>query len=291
MDSKLVENEKLKIKFKYDFGKNYPTIIKMDSHGWIYLGDGEAIFKFDKTGNLNKKIIVSKEVLSQSKFIDFTVTDEGVVGNKFYLNIDNKIIGIDSNSNVIFNSEGGVLLRLNKDNFYTDFQSYDKVNDVTLNRIRVLNKIGGNYFYPIKADLGGSNFEIIDDNIMLFSSENILYILPTDTTKVVIRKKINIPEDDRTWFLGKTDGLYAFRKNNFKEKVDIIYIFDNAFNLIKTSKVNVSYAEIAEGFRNNDDYLLDFPSGNIYYYSSNENIYYLRNTDKGTFLYDLSISL
>ena len=176
IDSSIYKKERLKIQFNYNFGKNYPTIIKMDSLGWVYLSDGETIYKFDKKGNLNKKVIVSQKILSESKFLDFTVSNQGK-GEHFFLSIDNNVVEIDSESNVVFNSEGGALIRSNKDKIYTNFQSFDKVNNVTLNRIRVLNKTGAHYFYPIKADLGSSNFEIIEDNVMLFSSENIFYIL------------------------------------------------------------------------------------------------------------------
>lgn len=260
----------------YDFSNSYPNNLKTSEKN-IYVGDGKSIFRFDYEGKLINKITLPN---SLNGFIDFASYE--LEKTIFYATWNGKITCFDEKGQIIYNTGSGDLVRIdNKGNAYTIYQEYDKKKDKVVNTIKIIDLKGNSTNYITKSDLGCLNFEVINNSIMLHASDGRFYILPLDSNYEENSYPIHGLNDERVWFLGMSGENYLFRTFEYQGRKDMIHYYDLKFNPIKIEPLNFSFNEIVSEQRNDNDFLMDNPTA-IMYASHDRNIYFLRNTNKGS---------
>lgn len=266
------------IYLNYDFSKSYPNNLRVTEKN-IYVGDGKFIYRFDYKGSLLNKISLPN---SLDGFIDFAPYE--LDKTIFYATWNGKITCFDEKGQIIYISGSGDFVKIDSKGIaYSIYQEYDKEKDKILNKIKIIDPKGNSTNYTTNYDLGCLNFEVINNSIMLHSSDNRFYILPLDRN--LEEKSYNLKglNDERVWFLGMSGNNYIFRTFEFEGRKDKINVYDLYFNHKRSELLNFSFDEIVFEQRKDEDFLMDNPTATMYA-AYNNNIYFLRNTTKGSYI-------
>lgn len=272
------------IGLNYLFSRNYPYSLKLTRKG-IYLGDGDFIYQFDFNGQLLAKINLPNKLIS---YLDFNVFEQQN-DTYFYVIWNGELSCFDTNMKIVYQVSGcGDIVRIDNNGVaYSNPQVYNKEKNQVVNKIKVIQRSGLSSEYPTNKDLACLNLEIIDSNIMLHASDGKFHILPTDPYRADQSIELKGLEE-RVWFLGKLDSYYIFRTFDFENKRDVIHFYDSGLNLFETQILDEPLKDVVKEQLEDEDFLMDNPSATIYAYTNNR-IYYLRNTNKGTFISELKI--
>lgn len=267
---------------KYDFMGNYPTSMKVTLKN-LYVASGTFIYQFNFDGEFMNKFKLPKEL---EGFVDFNVYESKGALLLFAI-WNNNLYCFGINSQIIYVASGvNDFVRLDRFGVaYSNYQEYNTENNQVINKIKVIKQNGAiENFSPVK-NLPTLNIEVIDDIILFHASDGKFYMFPLFSDKKECEKKLS-SLDGQVWFLGKVRNYYVFKTFDFENKKDVIHFFDSKFDLIKSEILNLSFEDVVKEQRENGDFLMDTPSGVMYAYN-NENIYYMRNTKKGTCIYKL----
>nr|WP_294791466.1 hypothetical protein [uncultured Mucilaginibacter sp.] len=277
------------INLKYDFKKNVPIALKVARSGDLFVGDGQSIYRFNSSGAFMAKSNVGAIISRDLHYIDFYVDNEDE--NLIYVAAFKKLIGFNfkTKQKTFEASFPGSSINFANSKFYTQYQQYDEKNNIVLNKIWVMDMTGKGWPYASKVDFSGENFQIVNTDLFILNADSTLYKISTITSSLTRIAKIKLPYDSPVIFLGSLQRKYLYKIHDYKLKIDYIYVFDEHFRFLKKEAVPLAYRDISKSFREyeNGDWLADYPSGNIYTYNGSD-IYLMRSTIKGTFIYKLS---
>jgi hypothetical protein len=271
------------------FKEHQPNIVRFRENVF-YVGNGQKILQFNFTGGFIKEFSIPDQIAQEGFFTDFVPMDSN---GTFLVSINGGLYKISSDNGELLSSKFGELIRTDDSgNIITTFQDYDSVKNAVKNGIRFFNlNTRKQYAYPISDDLGAYNFELINDVILLVAEDKYIYSLPIDTTKQVVTKPLN-GDFERVLFLGQHRNYYVTLAHDYKTKTDKLFFYDVNFNFIAEGDLALPLDELNLKVKGDDDFLTDFPSGNIYAYNKGQNlIYYLRNKQIGPCLYSIEDNL
>lgn len=278
------------ILLKYNFGKRFPISFIISKSGHYYVNDGYGLFVFSNTGELSKKIILPLKITGDILFQEFLISDDE---QTVYINHDNHILAYDIKANKIsseINSYGTGLQMDSTGTFYMHYQDHDIKTNQIVNRIRVISRLGKGIDYPTKTDVAAESFLVAHSKIFFYTSDNhLIHCLPVISLAgklKAVHKKINLPYGLPVVMLGSINKDYYFRHSDYDSHSDTISRFNGNFQLVKRSIVKLDYNQLNQEYRNSD-FLTDWPSGNIYSYDGGNGIYFIRNTKKGTYVFNL----
>ena len=277
---------------KYTFRTHYPISFKISKSGNIIAGDGHLLFVFDSNGNFKKKVTVPGTQYGPLLFSDFYIDDKNP--NICYVSIDRHIVGFDMvNGKEKISLQGyGESVRVdNAGNFYSLYQTYDGKENSVKNKLRVIKRDGTSFDYSINADLLAESLEIVASRIMFYTWESrLFYSMPVVGKEYgkIEQHKLELPLGKPVRFIGIENNKYIFQYFDYKQKKDVLAFFDASFKFLYKQDVKLDEKDIAVGFKNQNtcDCSAQFPSGNIYSFGNNE-VFVMRNTNKGTFIYPL----
>jgi len=277
----------------YNFNRHLPLTFDVSKSSAIIVGDGHCIYKFDASGKLVLRAEVPNTNYASAIFTKLTVDNENenictveIAGHIIAFNIlskkvlsDVKIYGSDAKKDL-------------NGNYYSLFQYYQEKKDHVENKLKVVEPNGESYNYNTSIDLGADNFQIINNNIVLYvQNQQSIYFLPAAGKNYghVTPIKTNLPDDKPVKTLGMVDNKYIFQYFDYNKKEDVINIYDGKMQFVKQATLQFNLNELSGLYRSQDngDWLSEFPSGNIYMYSNNS-VYLMRTTKKGTFIYKLN---
>jgi hypothetical protein len=277
----------------YNFSRHLPLTFDISKSSALIVGDGHFIYKFDASGKLVLKTEVPNTNYESAIFTDLKLDKESdnictfaLSGHQVTFDILNKKVLADLKiyGNTAKKDANGV--------YYSLCQHFSEKKNVVENKLKVIEKNGKSYDYATTIDLGADNFQIINNNIVLYvQNEQCVYFLPVVGRNYgrITKIKTDMPDDKPVKMLGMVANKYLFQYFDYKKKKDVLNIYDEKMQLAKQVALEFNAAELSNLYRiqDNGDWLTEFPSGNIYNFS-NGGIYFLRTTKKGTFIYKLS---
>jgi len=279
------------ITLRHNFIKIPPYHFYVTKKGNIYVEDNSDVLEFTPEGTFKARI---KLPLVKSYFLgSFIISDDEHEIYYFSADRPTALIGYNLTTHKIFYKsvyKGCTILRTDKNGvFYSMYQDYPNgTGNPVQNLIRVFDKSGRNYAYPTSLNLEASNVEVIGSNLAIFTSDQTFNLLPVINQKNQKPARIKLPGLSSYYgkLLGVINNKYIFCDHSDKTDKDRIDVYDSNFKRLKSYPLDFLFSEtIARD--NEGDLHSDFPSGNIYQYDNNNHIYFMRNTMKGTFIYNL----
>jgi hypothetical protein len=267
------------VELKYKFEKHYPISLKI-SNDKIFVATSKCIYVFSSKGAFFKKINIPKSIPGVVDFAVYESPNETL----FYVLCSGTVFCFNQNAEVLYSNNAKALsLKIDKlGNVYYISQKYEQKIDSVFNILSYIDKKGASKIVYPNYDLGTFDFEIVDSSIMFINSSSIFVGKSTSTGKEIANKSIDGLKE-RVWFQGKVENYYIFREFDYQKKVDHIIIYDSNFKLHFDYVLNYSNKNLVKEQRFDSDFLFDYPSGNIFCFDG-KNVYYLRNTTKGSFV-------
>jgi|GEM_PF-2293866 len=277
---------------KYNLTQNPPITFYESKSKEIIIGDGHLIYKFSSDGRLLLKFVIPN---TNAKGKIFTgITGDYTNDNNCFIEQSTQLLVFDfitRKINSVVNTYGEHAQRDSAGNYYSLYQYFNEKENVVENKMKVISNNGKVFTYDTSIDLGADNFQIIKNDIVMYvPNSRSIFLLPIVGINYGKIKtiKANLPDDKTVRYLGEVNGKNIFQYFDYKKKTDIFCFFDDKMKLIKKQALSLPFEPISEIFKKQDDgdWLTEFPSGNIYSFN-NKKIYMMRNTEKGTFIYDL----
>lgn len=259
----------------YSFEKEYPHAFKFYKDK-IIIGNGHELVGFNRSGEEISRIVLPATFLSGGGFLDFLPLSD----TSYLITIYGKLYEVTPKAQELLNPNFGESLKGGSSIALTAFQEIDTVNDVTINGIKIFDLVANRIFnYPTKRDLGTYNFEMIDGDIALCTSDHTFCLLPMDTSKET--RIFDISFEDYYSFLGMNQGNFVFLTRDYEKKEDHLHFYDTAMKFVKEGILDVSYNDISSVVKSDDSFYMEAPFGNFYSFDKESNkIFAFRFTQK-----------
>lgn len=265
----------------YSFNNKMPTSFKITTNH-IFVGDGEQIYKFSKTGKFINTIQLPTGLEGFVKFSVLLIEEEF----NFYTIWNGILTHFKSDGEILNQIECGDIIEVNKmGKVYTHIQEYVVSLGELIDRIKVINPDGTIDNLNNNIDFSTLNIVSVDSEIMLHTADNMFYIIEDESNSVVF-KKIIAPSNLEVWFLGKIDSFFVFKTYNDTYKTDELFFYDDNFILVKTKLIKPSISPLINDKRIEDDFYFENPSGLIYSYHNSE-IFYMLNSGENLHVYKI----
>jgi hypothetical protein len=274
------------INVKYKFSSN-PWAFKVSPDGEFYISDNNEIICFNKKGELLSAIRLDSLNTDITPIFDFIPINQ----NSFIISSRGKVFKWENGLINILDNKNNESIKLDKcGTIFSTYHKYKTEENLTYNGFRIINR-NKVLNYPENYSYDNLNFEIINEKILFYTSDNYLFKLPIDTSKEIVKEQIPLLKglNDRIWFLGVVNDHYVFKYNDYKNnKQDVIYYFTDNLKFSKKLYIDFNDKDRALSLNNDQEMNYENPSGLLYAFDNKAAvIYVLKNTNEGLFINNL----